>query len=65
MKKPIKFCNEMCMTGWHILTSKHELKEGFFGPDCDPLDAPEHIPAGSSFFGKFSKCALSTTIRRG
>ena len=64
MKKPIKYCNEMCMTGWHILNSHHELKEGFFGLDCDPLDAPEHIPAGSSYMGRLSKTVLSTTTRR-
>ena len=65
MKKPIRSCNEMCMTGWHVLTSHHELKEGFFGLDCDPLDAPERIPAGSSFKGKYSKTVLSTTVVRG
>lgn len=64
MRKPIAICNKQCMTGWHTLTSKYELKEGFFYSDCAPLDAPEHIPAGSSFFGKFSKTVLSTTTRR-
>lgn len=57
--------NAVVMTGWHSLSSKHELKEGFYWEDCAPLDASEYIPAGSSFKGKYSKTVLSTSILRG
>lgn len=57
--------NTIVMTGWHTLSSMHELKEGFYGEDCAPLDASDHIPAGSSFKGKYSEVALSTSTLRG
>lgn len=57
--------NAVVMTGWHTLCSGYELKEGFYGKDCAPLDASEHIPAGSSFKGEHSEVVLSTSTRRG
>jgi len=64
MKKAVESCPEMCMTGWRSPWGLHALRKEFFSADYQSLDAPEHIPAGSSFFGKFSKHVLSTTTRR-
>lgn len=52
------------MTGWHTLSSTSDLKPGFFGKDCEPLDANDNIPAGSTFKGKFSKSILGSSVHR-
>lgn len=35
-------------TGFHTLMSGYELAEGFWGSDCEPLDAPNYIATGGS-----------------
>lgn len=40
--------NNVTKTGFHTLMSGYELAEGFWGSDCEPLDAPEYIATGSS-----------------
>lgn len=61
----IKTIDAGVMTGWHTLCGGRELKEGFYWGDCAPLDAPNYIPAGSSFKGEYSGVALSTVVFRG
>lgn len=61
----IKINNAIVMTGWHTLSSMCELKKGFYGEDCAPLDASDYIPAGSSFKGEHFELALSTCVLRG
>lgn len=56
--------NKIVMTGWHTLSSTINLKPGFFGKDCEPLDANDNIPAGSTFKGKFSKSILGSSVHR-
>lgn len=65
MKKAAESYPEMCMTGWRSPWGLYALREGFFSADYQSLDAPENTPAGSSFFGKFSRRVLSTTVTRG
>jgi len=56
--------NLIVMTGWHTLSSTSDLKPGFFGKDCEPLDANENIPTGSTFKGSTYDSILSSSYNR-
>lgn len=50
-------------TGWNSLSHTcGDLQDGFI-EQCQPLDAPFFVPAGSSFYGYFSCGAMSSTVR--
>jgi len=56
----------ICCTGWHALSRGFDLRDEFWGMDCEPMDAPEFITAGSTRKTQSGNVKIvSNTVYRG